>query len=346
MTRNFRSDNESPVAPEIMDALGRANDGFVYSYGEDASAEALDRCFSEVFETDVVVWPLISGTAANSLALAQICPPFGAVYCHAHAHINTDECGAPGFYTAGAVLQALNGNHGKLSPDVLAAALAGTGQLGDHEVLPSALSITQATEFGTVYTSDEIAALCEIGKKYRLRNHLDGARFANAVASTGASPAALTWKSGIDLMSFGVTKNGAMMAESLIVFDPVLCEHLGRRRKRAGHLLSKMRYVTAQLMACIDDDRWLRWAGNANRQATRLADGLTKAGVCEILHPVEANEVFVRLDPAQDAHLRGAGFEYHQWPGTTDVFRFVCCWCTSDEEIDALLNQARNQESA
>lgn len=340
MNKNFRSDNEAPVAPEIIEALQRANDGFVYSYGEDPATEALERQFSELFETRVLVWPLISGTAANSLAMAQLCPPYGSIYCHSHSHIFTDECGAPGFYTGGGTLVGLHGKGGKLSAGSLSDALSKTGQLDDHEVLPSALSITQSTEFGTVYSADETAALCDIAKQYRLGVHVDGARFANAVVSASASPAELTWKAGVELMSFGATKNGAMMAEALLVFDESLAGQLGRRRKRAGHLLSKMRYVTAQLAASLDDDRWLRWAESANVHAARLAQGLSTSADCELLFPIEANEVFARLDPALDAKLRKAGFEYHRWPGTVDEYRFVCSWCTTDDEVDALISLA------
>lgn len=340
MSINFRSDNEAPVAPEILDAVAAVNQGFVHAYGEDQLTADLEQKFSEVFATDVLVWPLATGTAANSLAMAQICEPFGSIYCHAHAHMNTDECGAPEFFTGGAKLAGLNGDHGKLQPEDLASALDETGYLDDHEVLPSGLSLSQATEFGTVYTPDEVKSLCEVARGHNLKVHMDGARFANAVQSLGVSPADITWKAGIDLMSFGATKNGAMMAEALLVFDSSLAVQLGRKRKRAGHLLSKMRYVSAQLDACLSDDRWLAWAANANKQATRLSVGLADLPGIELLHPVQANEVFVRMSEKISGGLYKAGFQFHLWPGTQDIFRLVCTWCTKDEDVDSLLNKA------
>jgi threonine aldolase len=341
MTVNFRSDNEAPVAPEILDALAAVNRDFVHSYGEDKLSVSLGQKFSEVFETDVLVWPLATGTAANSLAMAQICPPYGSVYCHSHAHMNTDECGAPEFFTAGAKLVGMDGEHGKLQADDLHSALEQTGYLDDHEVLPSALSISQATEFGTVYSVDETRALCDVARSHNLKVHMDGARFANAVRSLGVSPAAATWKAGIDLLSFGATKNGAMMAEALLVFDSTLAVQLGRNRKRAGHLLSKMRYVSAQLNACLENDRWMQWAGNANLQASTLSAGLEAMAGIELLHPVQANEVFVRMDEKISQGLYESGFQFHLWPGTKDVYRLVCAWCTSEDDVAALLETAK-----
>lgn len=346
MSINFRSDNEAPAAPEILDAIAAVNVGFVHSYGEDQLTADLERKFSEVFATEVRVWPLATGTAANSLAMAQICAPFGSIYCHADAHLNTDECGAPEFFTAGAKLVGLDGDHGKLKAEDLASALDETGYLDDHEVLPLALSLSQATEFGTVYTPDEVKSLCEVARDHDLKVHMDGARFANAVQSLGVAPADITWKAGIDLMSFGATKNGAMMAEALLVFDPALAVQLGRKRKRAGHLLSKMRFVSAQLDACLADDRWLRWAANANQQAAKLSAGLTGLPGIELLHPVQVNEVFVRMDEKISGGLYEADFQFHLWPGTRDIYRLVCAWCTKDEEVDALLNKASQLASA
>jgi threonine aldolase len=340
MSANFRSDNEMPVAPEIMDALAAANGDSAHSYGEDRVTAELTERFSDIFETNVLVWPLATGTAANSLALAQICPPYGSVYCHSHAHMNTDECGAPEFFTAGAKLIGLDGEGGKLDTAGLRVALQATGQLGDHENLAAALSLSQASEFGTVYRPDEIQALSALAREYDLKVHMDGARFANAVSTLGESPASLTWRAGIDLLSFGATKNGAMMAEALLVFDKNLATELGRRRKRAGHLISKMRYVSAQLLACLENDRWLQWAANANRQAARLAGGLGDIRGAELMYPVEANEIFVRLTDDLSSVLYEAGFQFHLWPGTADVYRLVCAWCTSDEQVDDFLKHA------
>jgi threonine aldolase len=337
MGANFRSDNEVSVAPAILDALVGANEGTAHSYGEDTVTADLGERFSDVFETHVQVWPLATGTAANSLALAQVCPPYGSVYCHAHSHLNTDECGAPEFFTAGAKLIGLEGQGGKLDPAGLRVALQATGHLGDHENLPAALSLSQASEFGTVYRVDEIQALSDVAREFGLKVHMDGARFANAVTSLGESPASLTWRAGVDLLSFGATKNGAMMAEALLVFDQDLAKELGRRRKRAGHLISKMRFVSAQLAAYLEEGRWLQWAANANRQASRLAQGLTGIRAAELLYPVEANEIFVRLEDELAEGLYRAGFQFHLWPGTADVYRLVCAWCTTDDEVDGFL---------
>jgi threonine aldolase len=337
MTINFRSDNEMSVASAIMEALAAANEGTAHSYGEDSLTADLCERFSDVFETRVQVWPLATGTAANALALAQICPPYGSVFCHSHSHLNTDECGAPEFFTAGAKLIDLDGEYGKLDPTSLRVALQATGHLGDHEMMPAALSLSQASEFGTVYRCDEIEALADVAHEFGLKIHMDGARFANAVASLGESPASLSWRAGVDLMSFGATKNGAMMAEALLIFDPDLARELGRRRKRAGHLISKMRFVSAQLTAYLEDDRWLKWAANANKQASTLAQGLSSFRGAELLYPVEANEIFVRLDDDLASGLYEAGFQFHLWPGTADVYRLVCAWCTTDDEVDSFL---------
>ncbi|MEM9058758.1 MAG: beta-eliminating lyase-related protein, partial [Pseudomonadota bacterium] len=249
MSFNFRSDNESPAAPAVLEALLEANAGSAHSYGDDPYTARLQATFAELFETDVQVWPLATGTAANALAIAQLCPPYGATFCHEHAHLHTDECGAPEFFAGGAKLLPLPGAHAKIDADELARVLASAGMLGDHESMPAALSLSQATEFGAVYSLDELKALTGLAREHGLRIHMDGARFANAVASLDSSPAEVTWRAGVDMLSFGATKNGAVMAEALLVFNRDLADQLGRRRKRAGHLLSKMRFVSAQLCA-------------------------------------------------------------------------------------------------
>jgi threonine aldolase len=243
MSANFRSDNELNVAPEIMAALAEANDGSAHSYGDDVLTAGVKARFAEVFETDLELFPLVSGTAANALAVAQTTPPYGAVVCHEDSHLNTDECGAPEFYSGGAKLLALPGDNCKLDAGAVHDRIADAGHFGDHASRPMLLSLTQATEFGTVYTLDEIAALSRVAHEAGLRVHMDGARFANALVTLGCAPAEMTWKAGVDLLSFGATKNGAMMAEALVVFDPADAQELGRRRKQAGHLISKMRYL-------------------------------------------------------------------------------------------------------
>jgi len=338
---NFRSDNEAPVAPEIMEALARANSGTDHSYGADAATARLQGQFSELFETEVAVFPVITGTAANALSLAQSAPPYGAIYCHRDSHIHVDECNAPEFYTGGAKLHALDGAHGRIDLAALEAALAATGFHGDHEPEPAAISLTQATEAGAVYAIDDIAALAEAAHGRGLRVHMDGARIANAVARLGRAPADMTWRAGIDILSFGATKNGAMAAEAVVVFRRDLVDGLARRRMRGGHLLSKMRFVSAQLEAYIADGLWLTLAARANRAASRLADGLSAIAGVTLLHPVEGNELFARLPAAALDGVTGDGFEFHRWPGAESTVRFVCSYAARDGDIDALIASLR-----
>lgn len=251
---DFRSDNVTGACPEVMAALAAANSGSVSSYGADAISESLTRAFARVFETDrLAVFPVATGTAANSLALAQLTPPHGAIWCHAKAHIEEDECGAPEFYSGGAKLVLLDGADGKIAATDLAARLAAYPFGVEHHVQPAALSLTQATESGTVYDAGEIKAIAEVCRRHKLGLHMDGARFANAVAHLGVSPAALTWQAGVDVLSFGATKNGALAAEAVVFFRPELAAGFLYRRKRAGHLFSKMRFLSAQLAAYLED---------------------------------------------------------------------------------------------
>lgn len=334
---DFRSDNEAPAAPEIMAALAAANDGPAHAYGDDPWTGRLAGRFGAVFETELAVWPVATGTAANALAIAELAPPWGAVYCHPDAHANTDECGAPEFFSGGAKLVGVAGAHGKIDADRLARTLAATGAHGEHEALPSALSLTQATEAGAVYTPDEVAALAGAARRHGLGVHMDGARLGNALAHLGCAPADVTWRAGVDILSFGATKNGALAAEAVIDFRPGAAATLARRRKRGGHLWSKMRYLSAQLEACLEDGLWLRLAGRANAGAARLAAGLEALPGFSLLHPVEANEAFVRAPSEAVAALRAAGFEFHSWPGADDAFRLVVPWCVEDAEIERFL---------
>ena len=334
---DFRSDNEAPAAPEIMAALAAANTGSAHAYGDDPWTGRLAERFGAAFETELAVWPVATGTAANALALAELAPPWGAVYCHPDAHANADECGAPEFYSGGAKLVGVAGAHGKIDADRLARTLAATGAHGEHEALPSALSLTQATEAGTVYTPDEVAALAAAARRHGLGVHMDGARLGNALARLGCAPADATWRAGVDILSFGATKNGALAAEAVVDFRPGADSTLARRRKRGGHLWSKMRYLSAQLEACLEDGLWLRLARRANAGAARLAAGLEALPGVALLHPVEANEVFVRAPPDVFAALRAAGFEFHPWPGADDAFRQVVPWCVEDAEIERFL---------
>ena len=325
----FFSDNAAAACPEVIAAIAAAN-RVDTAYDGDAWSRRLNSAFSELFGIDVEALWVSTGTAANSLALAALCPPHGAILCHRDAHIQTDECGAPEFYTHGAKLLLVDGEGAKLDAETVNALVAG---LRDdvHQVQPSALSITNATEYGLVYTPEETAALGELCRARGLGFHLDGARFANAVASLGCAAADLSWKAGVDVLSFGFVKNGGLSAEALIFFRPELAAAVHYRRKRGGHLLSKGRFLAAQILAMLDDEVWLRNARAANAAASRLAQA---AGRDRLLLPVQANEMFVRVTAAEAAALRSQGFDFYDWgPGEA---RFVTSWDSDPAEVDAL----------
>ncbi|MBA4210453.1 MAG: low specificity L-threonine aldolase [Parvibaculum sp.] len=338
---NFASDNIAGAAPEIMAALLRANEGSAVSYGGDEITARLKTRFSTFFERDVDVYPVVTGTAANALALAAIAPPYGAVLCHELSHIHLDECGAPEMFSGGTKLLALGGADAKLDPAAVQAVLDAYPAGVVHHVQPAALSLTQSTELGTVYSLAEIGRLSELARARGLKLHMDGARFANALVHLGVTPAEATWKAGIDIMSFGATKNGALAAEAVVVFDPEIARDLSFRRKRAGHLLSKMRFVSAQLEAYLDEGLWRRLATHANAMTARLAEGLAAAGIVLSVHP-QANEVFPRLPAATIARLREAGAIFHPWPMAGDskdarTVRLVTSFQTTEEEISRFL---------
>src|SRR6476619_5571055 len=313
---NFSSDNTAPVAPEILEAIVRANEGFAPGYGADPWTGAVERRFCEIFERDVAVFLVPTGTAANALALAHVAPPWGVVLCHAESHIATDECGAPEFFGAGLKLVGLTGAGAKIAPDTLVAALKGYGDHRPHQMVASALSITQASEAGTVYRLDEIAALCAIAHDRSLAVHMDGARFANALVRLDATPAQITWQSGVDVLSFGATKAGALAAEAVVFFNSAQAAFMAERRKRAGHLLSKHRFLAAQFAAILAEGRWLALARHANLMAGRLSGKLTAAGLAPVW-PVEANLIFVVLPRALDARLKAAGARYYERTSTS-----------------------------
>lgn len=342
---NFKSDNEAPAHPLIIQALVEANQGFATAYSSDRWSLRLNEAFSRVFETECHVLPIATGTAANCVSLAELSPPWGAVICHRVAHIHNDEGGAPEFYTHGAKLLPIEGAHARLEADAVAALIDASGVHGVHNVKPAVVSLTQATECGTVYRPDEVAGLADIAHQRGLALHMDGARFANAVAWLGCRPAEVTWQAGVDVLSFGATKNGAMTAEAIVVFGrPEWLPGMERRRKRGGHLLSKMRYVSAQLLAMLDDDLWLTLATQANRRAAELARGIEQCPHAALEWPVEANEVFMRASPEVLAALKARGFEFHIWPGYDDLARLVCSWNTEAEQVAGFL-QALNEAS-
>jgi threonine aldolase len=324
----FFSDNAAPVHPAVLRAMADA-DTLDTAYDGDRWSKALDARFSDLFETEVRALWVPSGTAANCLALAALCPPHGAVVCHRDAHIQNDECGAPEFYTHGAKLLLAEGEGAKLTPGTVGAVLA-LARYDIHQQRPFALSITNATEYGLVYTPDEVAALGAVAKERGLGFHMDGARFANAVVATGASPAELTWRAGVDALSFGFVKNGGMNAEVLVFFRPELAADTLFRRKRAGLLLSKGRYLAAQVLAMLDDDVWLDCARASNAGAALLA----QAAGARLIHPVQANEVFLRVSPAEAAGLRAQGFDFYDWgPGEA---RLVVSWDQREADIRPL----------
>lgn len=338
MTANFRSDNETPIAAAIMEAIIEANQGTAWSYGEDVWSEKLDRAFSELFRTDAVVLPVSTGTIANSIALATVTPPWGSVFCHEEAHILKDECGAPEFLGNGLRLVPVGGEDAKLNPISFAKAAHKSIGHGVHSNIPSAMSISQATECGTIYSVDEVKALCDYAKTQGLKTHMDGARLGNAIASLGCHPAEITVEAGIDMLSFGASKNGCMAAEALVIFNrPEWRETAERWRKRSGHLLSKMRYVSAQLLAYIENDRWLDMADHANRLAAKFAAAVEGHPEASLEYPVQANEVFVKWTKERFDHMKTQDVEFLMWPGRDDLARFVFGHSTSEEETAALI---------
>jgi threonine aldolase len=328
-----------------MSAVQEANEGYVTSYGGDDLTAALQSAASALFEKQVAVFPVTSGTAANALALSQIVPTFGAIYCFEGAHIVTDEAGAPAFFTGGAQLIGFPAADGKIRPEQLSKALAFAEDLGIHHVKPGAVTLTQATEWGTVYGLKEIAAISEVARRHQLPVHMDGARFANALAHLRCTPAEATWKCGIDVLSLGATKNGALGAEAVVFFDPAMARDFERRRKRAGHLMPKLRFLSAQLIAYLKDGLWLNNARHANSMATRMAQGLKAVRGARLLHPVEANEVFVSLPEETAGGLERQGYQFYRWqygpavePGVT--VRLVTSFATPSADVDAFLAAA------
>lgn len=334
MTRDFRSDNVLPAAPEILDAVVRANAGARTSYGGDDITARVRRQCCEIFETDVEIFPILSGIAGNALAIAALTSPWSAVFCHAQAHVEREELGAATFFSGGAKLVPVDGAEGKLDVGGVAAAVAYARKT--DMAIPACLSLTNATEAGTVYSPPELRALCDLARSSDLRVHLDGARFANAVAATGASPADLSWRAGVDVLTFGATKNGAMTADVIVLFRKELAPELAIRIHRGGHRPSKMRFLSAQLEAYLTEELWLRHARHANAMAARLAAGL--APHVEILRRVDANIVFVRLPPALAAALQKEGFQFFDWQiFGDDAYRLVCGFATTEEDVDGLI---------
>ena len=334
----FFSDNAAPVHPEIWAAMHAADQADT-AYAGDALSARLDAAFAAVFGTPVAVIWAATGTAANGLALSALVDPFGAIVCHREAHLEVDECGGPAWFTHGAKLLLVEGEGAKLTPDAINAVL---GKMrGDvHQAVPQAISITQATEYGRVYTPAEVAAIGEVARDRKVKLHMDGARFANAVASLGCHPGDVTWRAGVDVLSFGCIKNGAMSAEAIVFFDPDLAARTWFAHKSVGQLQSKGRYLAAQLLAMIDPDRaagplWLENAKAANASAQIVAD----AAAGRLLHPVEANEIFLSLSADEAAALRRQGFDFYDWG--VDAARLVTSWTSPVVEVAKLAGALR-----
>ncbi len=345
MAYSFASDNAAPAHPKILAAVAACNEGFAAPYGADELSRRLDRAYSDVFERETYVFPVASGTAANGLALASVTPPYGVVFCHELSHIVVSEAGAVEFYSGGGRLVLLKGEHSKLLPETFASALRGYGPSALHQMQAASLSLTQATDRGTVYTLDELKALAGVARSAGLRVHMDGARFANALVHLKATPAEMTWKSGVDIVSFGTTKNGTMMAEAVLVFDKTLAEMVRIRHKRAGFLQSKMRYFAAQLLAYLEGGLWLENARAANASAQRIGARLATTPGITLAHPVEANQIFAHIAADRCQQLRDHGIEFRTWgaPGG-DLHRLVTSYCEPEDlivRLESVLAQNR-----
>lgn len=344
---NFNSDNVHGVDEAMLDALREANAGTARAYGYDDWTVAAEARLREVFECDLAAFLVVTGTAANALALAACCPPYGAVVCHHEAHIVVDECGAPELVSGGARLLGVRGAAGKLTSAGVTAMLATLGR-GEHEQRPSAVSLSNATELGTVYTPAEVAALATLARDRRMHVHMDGARLANALARLGSTPADLTWKAGVDVLSFGATKNGALGVEAVVFFNTALATDFRYLRKRTGHLVSKGRYLGAQMLAYLEGGRWMRNARHANDAADRLAAGLRTRPDVRLPLPVEANAVFAIVPGGLHDHLQSRGMRYLVWPGEgpgTDTvcegevfIRLLTSFRTTARDVDAFLD--------
>ena len=331
----FASDNVTGACPEVMDAVVAANSGIATSYGDDEWSSRLQTKLSEIFETDVEVFLAVSGTASNALALSSLAPVFGKIYCHELSHINTDECGAPELFTGGAKLIPMRSSNGRIKANELDEIIRGSGNV--HVSQPSVVSITQSCETGTVYQLDEIKAISKIAHKHKMSVHMDGARFANALASLDVSPSEMTWKSGVDVLTLGGTKNGCLAAEVVVFFKPELVGDFPFLHKRSGQLLSKMRFISSQLEAYLSDDVWLRNAHHANAMAKILSEGLDAFSNIELAYPTQSNEVFVHLPRELIDDLNNAGYDINEEELDGKAVRFVTAWNSELKDVEQLL---------
>ena len=340
-TTYLASDNQAGAHPDVLDAVSRNASGLTPPYGEDPLTLGVQRRLQDLFETDCEVFLVATGTAANALVLSAMCPPWGAILCHEDAHIYCDENTAPEFFTGGARQIGLAGDLGRPSMEAIKTRVATSRENGVHNAKPAVISLTNASERGTVLPPHDVAQYGDLAKELGLALHMDGARFSNAVASTGASPADLTWRAGVDALTFGATKNGAIAAEAVVFFNDRFSDGFAYRRKRAGHLWSKHRFLAAQFDAFLSNDLWLRNARHANDLAAQLSAGLAAIPGVSVPWPTQANEVFPVLQPGIDAALRAAGFDYYDWPAVPGMVRLVTSFATDPADVERCLEVAR-----
>jgi threonine aldolase len=331
----FASDNVTSACPEVMDAVIAANSGIAGSYGDDEWSLALKNRLSKIFETEVEVFLAVTGTASNALALSALTPVFGKIYCHELSHINTDECGAPELFTGGAKLIPMRSSNGRIDAGDLAETIRGTGNV--HVTQPSVVSVTMSCETGTVYQLEEIKAISKIAHDNKMSVHMDGARFANALVSLDVSPAEMTWKSGVDVLTLGGTKNGCLAAEAVVFFKPKMVGNFPFLHKRSGQLLSKMRFISSQLEAYLTDDVWLRNARHANAMAKILSEGLDAFSNIKLAYPTQSNEVFVHLPRDVIDYLNNSGYDINEEELDGKAVRFVTAWNSELKDINNLL---------
>ena len=336
MNALFASDNVTSACPEVMDAVIAANSGIAGSYGDDEWSLALKNRLSEIFETEVEVFLAVTGTASNALALSALAPVFGKIYCHELSHINTDECGAPELFTGGAKLIPMRSSNGRIDAIDLAETIRGSGNV--HVTQPSVVSVTMSCETGTVYQLDEIKAISKIAHDNKMSMHMDGARFANALVSLDVSPAEMTWKSGVDVLTLGGTKNGCLAAEAVVFFKPEMVGNFPFLHKRSGQLLSKMRFISSQLEAYLTDDVWLRNARHANAMAKILSEGLNSFANIKLAYPTQSNEVFVHLPRDVIDYLNSSGYDINEEELDGKAVRFVTAWNSEVKDINDLLD--------
>ena len=336
--RHFASDNYAGICPEAWQVLEAANQGHVPAYGEDEWTQKASDMIRDVFETDCEVFFAFNGTAANSLSLASTCRSYHSFLCHETAHIETHECGAPEFFSNGAKVLLIKGENGKISSESIEKMV--TQRVDIHYPKPRVVSLTQATEWGTVYTPDELKAIWSVTRKHDLKIQMDGARFANAVASLKVAPKEITWQAGVDVLCFGGTKNGAQVGEAVVFFNKEMAKEFDYRCKQAGQLASKMRFVSAPWIGMLKDDVWIRYGDHANQMAQLLHDGLKKLPNVKIMAPIEANMVFAQLPKSAIEALHARGWKFYVIFGE-DGCRFVCSWDITEEDVNAFVADAR-----